>query len=259
VRLPSGVPVWADRGPDWAAYVQRLPRRVEEITTEWGLVPDGEPWHGYGALVVPVRTADEEPAVLKLVFEDDETAEVVAGFYSRLHVPAPPQLRTITSYVARWTDALAALPRDAPIPHRLVEQALAHARDLAADPASTGTLVHNDLHDENVLAADREPWLVIDPQPMSGDPHSEPAPLLWNRWDEVQARGRVRDDVRSRFHAVVDTAGLDEDRARAWVVVRMVLNAYWSVEDAERHGRPLAQGQKEWITRCITIVKAVQD
>ncbi len=38
----------------------------------------------------------------------------------------------------RWTDGLAALPRDAPVPHRLVEQAVSLGRDLVADPASTG-------------------------------------------------------------------------------------------------------------------------
>ena len=36
-----------------------------------------------------------------------------------------------------------------------------------------GTLVHGDLHYANVLAADREPWLVIDPQPLSGDPRRQ--------------------------------------------------------------------------------------
>ena len=302
--LPPGAHEWAERGPDWADFVARLPKILDGLVEEWGLSPDGEAQHGYGAVVAPVRTSDGEAAVLKVAWADDETehehlalqrwggdgavrllradphrralllervsttdlapvgyleaAEIAAASYARLHVPAPPQLRTVTSYVARWTDALAALPRDAPIPHRLVEQALAHVRDLADDPASTGTLVHNDLHDHNLLAAEREPWLVIDPQPMSGDPHWEPAPLLWNRWEEIEPRGRIRADVHERFLTIIDTAGLDEDRARAWVVVRMVINAYWTIEDAERYGRGLTADDHDWITRCITVVKAVE-
>ena len=120
--------------------------------------------------------------------------------------------------------------------------------------------MHGDLHYENVLAADREPWLVIDPKPMSGDPHYEPAPMLWNRWDGVVAAGDVRGAVRRRFHTLVDAAGLDEDRARDWVVVRMVLNAHWTVA-GRRAGRPRrsTRSEREWITRCITIAKAVQD
>ncbi|HET6626181.1 MAG TPA: aminoglycoside phosphotransferase family protein [Nocardioidaceae bacterium] len=191
--------------------------------------------------------------------DDLEASEIVANLYQRIHVPAPPQLRPLTGYIARWTAGLEALPRDAPIPRRLVEQTIALGKDLVSDDASVGTMIHGDLHYENVLAADREPWLVIDPKPMSGDPHYEVAPLLWNRWDEVLASGDLRSAVRRRFHTVVDTAGLDEDRARDWVVVREVHNALWTLDDAARAGRGLDTEDTEWITRAVTIAKAVQD
>ena len=101
---------------------------------------------------------------------------------------------------------------------------------------------------------------MIDPKPMSGDPHYEPAPMLWNRWDEVRrGAATVRDAVRHRFHTIVDAAGLDEDRARDWVVVRMVHNAIWTVLDARHADRALDAEDHEWITRCVTIAKAVQD
>jgi streptomycin 6-kinase len=165
-------------------------------------------------------------------------------------VSALPQLRPITSYVERWTADLAALPRDAPIPRRLREQCVSLTRDLVVDPASVGVIIHGDLHHHNVLAADREPWLVIDPKPMSGDPHYEPAPMLWNRWDEIVA-GNARENLRRRFHTLVDVAGLDEDRARDWVVVRMVHNMSWAVID----GDP----DEDYLTMCVTIIKAVQE
>jgi streptomycin 6-kinase len=82
-------------------------------------------------------------------------------------------------------------------------------RDLLADPATTGTLVHGDLHYANVLAGDREAWLTIDPKPVSGDPHFEPAPMLWNRFVDPQPDPEVPDDA--------------------------------------------------WVTRCVTVAKAVQD
>lgn len=224
-------------------------------------------WHGDGAVELLRADPHRRALLLERLHTDDlgdlwdvEACEVVAGLYARLHVPALPQLRTVTSYVEEQADALARMPRNAPVPRRLVEQALAVARDLVADDASTGTLVHGDLHYANVLAADREPWLAIDPKPMDGDPHYEPAPLLWNRWDELTGTGgSVRDGVRRRFHTVVDAAGLDEDRARSWVVVRAVINAHWSVQDAERAGRELDAHERESVTRCIAIAKAVQD
>lgn len=223
-------------------------------------------WNGRGT----VRLLRADPHRRALLLErlstrdltsvDDVTAcELVATFYPRLHVPALPQLRTVTSYVERWLNALATLPRRAPLPRRFVEQALSLGRELVADPASVGVIVHGDLHYENVLAGDREPWLVIDPKPMSGDPHYEPAPMLWNRWDELVESGNVRTAVRRRFHTLVDAAELDENRARDWVVVRMVLNAHWSIEDAQRGDRALHAEERAWIAQCIALVKAVQD
>ena len=73
------------------------------------------------------------------------------------------------------------------------------------------------------------------------------------------AVGSVRDGLRRRFHALVDAGGLDEDRARDWVVVRMVVNAGWSVQDARAADRALTADERDWITRCIAITKAVQD
>jgi streptomycin 6-kinase len=221
-------------------------------------------WHGHGAVLLLRADPHRRAMLLERLHHrslaevpDLEACEVVGGLYSRLHIPAPPQLRTLTSYVDRWAAALARLPRSAPVPRRLVEQALSLAADLVADEGGTGTMIHGDLHHTNVLAGDREPWLVIDPDPMSGDPHYEPAPMLWNRVDELA--GDLRAGVRRRFHALVDAGGLDEDRARDWVVVRMVLNAHWAIEDAERAARDLTALEREWITTCITVAKAVQE
>jgi streptomycin 6-kinase len=221
-------------------------------------------WGGRGAVRLLRADPHRRAMLLERLHHEDLTGlpdlqacEVVAELYPRLHLPALPQLRTVTSYVERWSAPLATMPRNAPIPRRMVDQALSLARDLVADPASTGAIVHGDLHYLNVLAADREPWLVIDPKPMSGDPHFEPAPMLWNRMDELG--DAVRAGVRRRFHTLVDAAGLDEARARDWVIVRMVLNAHWAVQDAQRAERDLTAEEQDWITSCIAIVKAVQD
>ncbi len=219
-------------------------------------------WGGGGAVKLLKADPRRRAMLLERLHQDRLTAigdleacEVVAGLYARLHVPALPQLRTLTSYVARWSDDLAALPRSGPLPRRLVEQAVSIARDLVSDPASTGTMVHGDLHYENVMAADREPWLAIDPKPMSGDPHYELAPMLWNRFGEVG--GDVREGVRRRFHTLVDHAGLEERRARDWVVVRMLLNACWRLQDDP--GAERQRATDDHLTMCIAIAKAVQD
>lgn len=304
MRLPDGVLGMAGRGPDWARWVDRLPRRAADLMAEWGLRRDGWPMHGYCSLVVPALTVEDQGVVLKLTFDGDEESEhealalqhwhgagavrllradphrralllerlqatdltglgdleaceVVAGLYPRLHRPALPQLRPLTSYVARWLDQLQSLRREMPVPPRMVEQALHLGRGLVTDPESARLVVHGDLHYTNVLAAEREPWLVIDPKPMNGDPHYEVAPLLWNRWAEMA--GDLREGIRRRFHTVVDAAGLDEERARDWAIVRMVVDASWTVADARRADRGLSTLEHDRLTQCVAIVKAVQD
>jgi streptomycin 6-kinase len=217
-------------------------------------------WAGNGA--VELLRADPHRAALLLErldardladLWDLEACEVVGELYPRLHVPAPPQLRTLAAVVSARTEQLRALDHDPALPRRLVEQAVSLGAELAADPASTGTLIHTDLHYGNVLSAARGPWLAIDPEPLSGDPHFEPAPMLWNRWEELA--GQVREGVRRRFHTLVDVAGFDEDRARAWVVVRMVHNAMAEITGAAAAGR---QADRAWLTTCVAVIKAVQ-
>ena len=301
VDIPEGLLVVGSRGPDWAAWLDRLPKLTRELLDEWDLRLDGTAFYGNCALVVPATTADGQSAVLKVQFPHWEAetehlalrawggngavlllradprrfalllerlesrdlttvdaldaCEIVGSTYKRLHVPAGPQYRTLSGELTRWLERFRQLPASAPVPHRYVEQAISLAEDFVADPATDGRLIHTDLHYENMLAADREPWLVIDPKPLSGDPHFEVAPLIWNRWDEVVASGDLRFAVRQRFYTAIDAAGLDEDRARDWVIVRQMLNVLWTLEDA---GGDESLPQ-DWLTRNIAIVKAIQD
>jgi streptomycin 6-kinase len=213
-------------------------------------------WHGRGAVRLLRADPRRHAMLLERLHATDLSTqpalvacEVVAGLYQRLHVPAPPQLVPLTRHVATWIDELSRLPRHAPVPHRLVEQAVHRAQAFCTDAGSTGRMIHTRLHYANVLSADREPWLAVAPRPLSGDPHFEVAPLLSGRWDEVVASGDVRTAVRRRFHTVVDGAGLDEERARAWVIVREMRRAVQAV----------AQDDRDRVTTAVAIVKAVQD
>ena len=306
MTLPPGVLAFAERSPEWAAYVERLPRLFREVTEEWGLDVDGEPTHGYVSLVVPVRRQGE-PAVLKLSMPDVESrheglalqrlggdgavrllsadphrsamllerlhltdldslpvleaCEVVAGLYPRIHVPALPQLLSVTAYLDRWTPQLRALPRDAPIPRRLVEQALSLVGDLFGDAADSAdaaggpapVMIHGDLHYQNVLAGDREPWLVIDPKPMAGDRHYEPAPMLWNRLGARRSRPAT---CGSRCVAVPHPGRRGRSGRAAGPGLGRRADGLQHALGAEDHPD---HPDQDWLTTCVAIGKAVQE
>ena len=252
VRQPTGRPaVLKVTWPHWEA-------ETEHVTLAQ--------WQGNGA----VELLRADPRRLALLLERAEPRDltsipvydactVIAERYARLHVPAHPQLRRLSGYVRGWCDRLEGLPRSAPVPRRFVEQAVALGRTLADDDATDGVLIHTDLHYANVLAASREPWLVIDPKPLSGDPHYEVAPLLANRWAEAVASGDLRGAVRRRMDLVTEVAGLDRDRVRDWTIFRMMCNALWEIEEAAtgQGGRIAPNGAV--LAACVAVVKAAQD
>lgn len=219
-------------------------------------------WGGRGAVALLRADPHRSALLLERLHVTDLTTlpinqacEVIAGLYAELHVAASPEFRTLSSLCQRWIPRLEAIRRHPGLPRRYVERAISLTRELGSDPATDGVLVHTDFHYENVLAAEREPWLAIDPKPLSGDPAFEVAPLLWNRWDEAVDTGDVRRALRERFETVVDVAGLDEERAKAWVIVRMLVNAMWEIEDPA----PESDEMDGWLTDAITIAKAMDD
>jgi streptomycin 6-kinase len=207
-------------------------------------------WAGHGA--VRLRRAD--PARFALLLERldpdtdlhrmpvDRACAVIGTLLSRLHVPALPQVATLTAYAARQIQGLTDVP--AIVPRRFVDQARRLAQDLADDPPEP-VLLHTDLHYANVLAGAREPWLAIDPKPMAGDPAFEVAPALWNRPAELAGAASMRAAVNRRLEIVCHHAGIDPGRARAWTIVREVFNALDAAHDRAR------------VTLAVAMVKAM--
>jgi streptomycin 6-kinase len=82
--------------------------------------------------------------------------------------------------------------------------------------AERHVLLCTDLHAGNVLAGEREPWLVIDPKPYVGDPTYDPLQHLLN------CEQRLRADPRGLARHIADLLGLDPDRLLLWLFARCV-------------------------------------
>ncbi|MEU9337660.1 aminoglycoside phosphotransferase family protein [Streptomyces sp. NPDC048290] len=206
-------------------------------------------WDGAGI----VRLLDHDPASGTMLLErldasrsladvaDDDTAlRVLAGLLARLTArPAPaglPGLGTVAAGMLEEAPRAAGALADPADRRRLTDWAAAVA-ELAAEPGDR--LLHWDLHYENVLAAEREPWLAIDPEPLAGDPGFDLWPALDSRWAEVVAPDPRR-VVGRRFDLLTETLGLDRARAAGWTRARLLQNALWDIADGEHALAPEA-------------------
>ncbi|MGR6913566.1 aminoglycoside phosphotransferase family protein [[Actinomadura] parvosata] len=179
------------------------------------------------------RLDPERP--LSVVPDVMESLEVLAGLLRRLSAhPAPAGIRHLgdvtRGMLERVDEAAARVYGDRD--RYWLRWCAGAVAELVSEPGDR--LLHWDLHYDNVLAGEREPWLAIDPKPLAGDPGFELFPALWNRWDEVIASGDVPRAVLRRFDFLVDALGLDPRRAAGWTLGRVLQNFLWDVAEGER-------------------------
>jgi streptomycin 6-kinase len=283
-------------GEHGQAWVASLPSLVDELLERWNCEIAEQVGHGGVGIIVPVRSADDAPAVLKVSFphpgnahepdafaawggkgavllherddmrfamlleqagdstlsdlDDIDEAVAVAGrLVGRLAVQAPEGLPRLRDQAAGWQEDLR---KDAerlpyPLPQRVVQAAVATVRELGRDQPDT--LVHGDLHFGNVLRAEREPWLAIDPKGYVGDPAYDAITLIRSRFEDLLAAGDLKAAVLRRLAIFADAAEIDRERVHRWAQARAVMAAHWGRE----HGDPawllqLTDGLAELLT-----------
>lgn len=200
-------------------------------------------WNGRGAVRVHARDDARcallleraEYRTLASVTDDEEAVTIQGALSRRLAVEAPPGLPRLADETERWSRDIRA---DAdffgnPLPRRVIDAALDTVRELG--PAQPALLVHGDLHDANILAADREPWLAIDPKVHVGDPaHNALNALRSPRYTELMLSPDPKPRARHLLARYSDAAGLDTDHVRRWLQVGLVRESFWG----RRHGDP---------------------
>ncbi|MFI2612416.1 aminoglycoside phosphotransferase family protein [Kitasatospora sp. NPDC018619] len=122
---------------------------------------------------------------------------------------------------------------------QLVAEALDTARGLARS-AGESLLLHGDFHHGNVLAADRAPWLAIDPRPLAGERAFDLARLALDRADTLFGSPGAPAALRRRLGRLSEALEVDPDRLRGWTLFRAVDLALRALaadrrEDAELH------------------------
>jgi streptomycin 6-kinase len=171
-----------------------------------------------------------------------ETAlDVLVELLPRQWVRAGEPFHTLAEEAAWWIDELPEQWEQSgrAIERRLVDTAVDALRSLSESQGEQ-VLLNQDLHGDNVLAAEREPWLVIDPKPLVGEREFAVAPIV--RSFEL---GPSKADVLYRLDRLTFELGLDRERARGWTIGQTMAWAFdsdysethletvrWLLEDA---------------------------
>jgi streptomycin 6-kinase len=156
-----------------------------------------------------------------------EAAEILGGITRTLAVPAPQNVESTRHIAAKAPELFTRQWHNLgePVPHRLLDAAIAEAETLAAH--ESGALsVDGDLHFGQVLAGGHAPWTVVDPVLLRGDPEYDIGRVLWTRLDEL-ANDR---EIGQVFNIFVDAAEVPSDRARSWAIVRSTSYLLWGLQ-----------------------------
>lgn len=247
----------ADTGLTLAEWRAGAPELAEEVAEDWSLqlgeeyvpgvcghvvraeLPDGTPavlkvywphreslqeadalerWDGEGAVRLLAHDAERsalllercEPGAFLTSAGSEAALDVLAGLLPRLWKSAEG-FATIEDEVPYLLEDLERARHP-----RLKDTALAYLRDLVPTQGER-VLVNEDLHGQNVLAAEREPWLAIDPKPIAAERELGLASIV--RSDEL---GHSKRDVLYRLDRLCSDLGLDRERTLGWTVAHTV-------------------------------------
>jgi streptomycin 6-kinase len=166
--------------------------------------------------------------------DQEEQDRVIAGLLTRLwRAPTDGGFRPLTQMCEAWADefdAKLAAGRTTPVDAGLAREAMALFRELPTTATRT-VLLCTDLHFENILAAEREPWLVVDPKPYLGDPTYDVLQHMINHRDRL---GADPVGLAERLAGLLD---LDRERLLRWMLGRFVqesIDEPWLGEVAHR-------------------------
>jgi streptomycin 6-kinase len=155
---------------------------------------------------------------LSLIADDDEALDVAAGLLLRLWrtPPADNPFRSLANETETWAERLPddwnALERR--FERDLVDEAVAAVCELVPTQGEQ-VVLHGHFHSGNVLRAEREPWLAIDPLPLVGERAYDAASLLRDRRWPVSARTLAR-----RLDVLSARLEVDRERMRRWGVIQ---------------------------------------
>lgn len=164
-------------------------------------------------------------------YDDDVAIPILADVVSRLRLQERERPIGVPTLAERCKALSRTLQSSTGTTAILFQKARQIADQLLADEVPT--LLHGDIHHENVLRCDRPDgpsWLAIDPQGVWGDPAYEVANLFGNPLDHPEIT--LRQDRPKRLASILaDALELPAPRILEWAFVHSCISAAWAIED----------------------------
>src|SRR3990170_201742 len=165
--------------------------------------------------------------------DDEQATSVAADVMRRLWRPAPRahDFRTVEQWAARLGRLRTRFGGGTgPLPAPWVERAEGLFAELFSSMGEV-VVLHGDLHHDNILSAERQPWLALDPKGVVGEREYEVGALLRNPLPRLLEETNPGQVLARRIRQLAEELGLDQQRLRAWGLAQAVLSAWWSIED----------------------------
>ena len=156
-----------------------------------------------------------EPGTRLRLLPEPEQDVVIARLLRRLwRPPVPPhRFRPLSAMTMYWSEETINQSGHW-VDSALVRTGLRLFKELPQAKPADDVLLATDLHAGNVLQAQREPWLVIDPKPFVGDAAYDATQHLLN------CPVRLRVDPRGTIRRFADLLEVDDERVRLWTFAR---------------------------------------
>jgi streptomycin 6-kinase len=174
------------------------------------------------------------PGIELVTLEDDEQAtRIAAQVMQQLWQPVTSERPLVT--VKSWTAGLVQLRpyfegTTGPFSEHLVNAAEQIFADFVPSQGER-VLLHGDLHHWNILSANRQPWLAIDPKGVIGEREYEVGALLRNPDLDQFNDAELKQLQTRRIDIFEEMLGFDRQRILGWGLAQAMLSAWWSVED----------------------------
>ena len=155
---------------------------------------------------------------LREIPEPEQDLEIAKLLRRVWRSPPPDQrFRPLSAMLTLWTEEALAR-RDSWHDPALIDEGLRLFRELSGSSAAD-VLLATDLHAGNVLRAEREPWLVIDPKPFVGDPAYDATQHLLN------CRARLLRDPDDTIRRFAELLQVDRERVALWTFARAAVES----------------------------------